>query len=247
VNGVGSDAHVAASSSAPVIPVRRRRASRGSGDLLRGQVLVAARELLARTRSVDAVSVRAIAERVGVTPPSIYRHFSDKQALIDAVVADVFAELDKHLHEATRDATRPIDRLLACGRAYVAFALQRPEHYRLGLMGHANAASERANPALVRSVLGCLEPFVAACVREGSLPRRDLRSLTLELWATAHGVASLLITIPDSTWGDRTAFVDRTLCAAAKGLDALGCAPPMTPQLAPAARPAEPVELLPTQ
>jgi len=201
----------------------RRRASRGSGELLRGQVLAAARELLASTRSVDAVSVRAVAARVGVTTPSIYRHFTDKQALIRAVVADVFSDLDHYVHEATRGATSPLDRLLACGRAYVAFAAERPEHYRLGLMGHGNAVLDGADPALVRSVLACLKPFVEDCVREGSLPRRDPRSLTLELWATAHGVASLMITMPGSTWEDTRVFVDRTLCAAAKGLDALGC------------------------
>ena len=61
--------------SAPAHP--RRRARRGEGERLREEILVAARELLAETNDADAVSVRAVAERVGVSTPSIYLHYAD--------------------------------------------------------------------------------------------------------------------------------------------------------------------------
>ena len=70
---------------------RRHRARRGSGDLLRAEILTAAEELLVETGSEELVSVRAIADRVGVTTPSIYLHFADKQTLLDTVCGQVFA------------------------------------------------------------------------------------------------------------------------------------------------------------
>ena len=79
---------------------RRHRARRGSGDLLRAEILTAAEELLVETGSEELVSVRAIADRVGVTTPSIYLHFADKQTLLDTVCGQVFAQLDERMEQA---------------------------------------------------------------------------------------------------------------------------------------------------
>ena len=183
--------------------------------MLRAEILAATHELLDHAGSADGVSIRAIARRIGVTTPSIYLHFSDKQQLMRAVVADAFAELGHAVRDTTRSATTPTDRLLACGRAYVAFALKRPEHYRLGLMSQTGSKCADPAPALV--VLQFLTPLVDDYVAAQSAPESASASLTRELWATAHGVASLLIVTPHLQWGDIPAFVERTLCAALHG------------------------------
>src|SRR3954468_942786 len=106
----------AVSPSAPRRP--RRRASRGSGEQLRAEIVAATKDLLAGGASAESVSIRAVAEAVGVTPPSIYLHFADKDALIEAVVADVFAELDAALVGAAASVEEPLDKLCAFGTAY---------------------------------------------------------------------------------------------------------------------------------
>ena len=63
----------------------RARLPRGEGALLREEILRATDELLIETASEEAVSIRAVAAKVGVTAPSIYRHFEDKDALMFAV------------------------------------------------------------------------------------------------------------------------------------------------------------------
>jgi AcrR family transcriptional regulator len=108
------------------VSARRKRASRGSGELLREEIIAATKDLLAEAASSDAVSIRAVADAVGVTPPSIYLHFADKDALIDAVVADVFNELDTAMLAAGAATDKPLDRLCAFGLAYVTFALEHP-------------------------------------------------------------------------------------------------------------------------
>ena len=69
----------------PSASPRRARARRGEGPRLREEILAAATRLLAETGDEEAVSIRAVAEAVGVTPPSIYLHFADKTELIFAV------------------------------------------------------------------------------------------------------------------------------------------------------------------
>src|SRR5262245_26455064 len=85
----------------------RHRARRGEGDRLRGEILAAAEALLVETANESAVSIRAIADRVGVTPPSIYRHFADKDALLQEVCREVFLRLDDTLEKAASAATDP--------------------------------------------------------------------------------------------------------------------------------------------
>ena len=86
-------------------PLKRRRAPRGSGEQLRDEILDATTELLLETGHAKAVSIRSVAQRVGVTPPSIYLHFADKDALLDAVCARYFEKLDEEMQRvASRSA-----------------------------------------------------------------------------------------------------------------------------------------------
>src|SRR6478672_10335244 len=123
--------------SAQARPARqRRRARRGSGELLKADIVAAAKDLLAASADSAAVSIRAVADKVGVTSPSIYLHFADKDALISAVVADVFAELDAAMVSAAAGLDDPLAQLRAYGLAYVRFAVAHPEHYRVATMEH---------------------------------------------------------------------------------------------------------------
>ena len=95
-------------------PLKRRRAPRGSGEQLRDEILDATTELLLETGHAKAVSIRSVAQRVGVTPPSIYLHFADKDALLDAVCARYFEKLDEEMQRVCsrsavngRGAARP--------------------------------------------------------------------------------------------------------------------------------------------
>jgi AcrR family transcriptional regulator len=208
--------------------VRRKRSRRGSGEQLRAEIVTAARDLLASAPHVDAVSIRSVAEAVGVTPPSIYLHFADKDDLISAVVAAVFAELDAAMLEAASRQREPLERLRAFGTAYVQFALGHPEHYRLAAMD-LRPMSE-VDEALASSAFVHFRECVAECMAAGIFVGEDPTPLTLELWAVAHGIASLLIAKPFLPWGDVDRVVDEVLCAAALGHAAAGIVGrPITP------------------
>jgi len=197
----------------------RPRSARGRGAELRGEVLSAAMELLTETGEEDAVSLRAVAHRGGVSVPSIYLHFADKQALLDAVCEEVFAALDAQMRAAALEGIDVFDGLRRQGVAYVQFAVANPEHYRIVLMRRHSAGPAGPHPDLVMtsaafqhfvaSVQDCVDAGVFAGAAEG---------LALQLWAAAHGVAALLVAKPYFPWPPLPDYIDQVITMAGLGI-----------------------------
>ncbi|WP_433598881.1 TetR/AcrR family transcriptional regulator [Nocardia sp. CA-135953] len=188
---------------------RRQRSARGSGAELRAEILDATKKLLADAGHVDGVSIREIAKIVGVTPPSIYRHFADKDQLIESVVAQVFEDLDAEMLAVSDPNDSPMERLRQQGLAYVRFAREHPEQYRLAMTPGETAGA--VDQVLTSSAFAHLAATVTECMNLGVVTPGDPVPVVLELWSTAHGVASLLIAKPYLPWGDVEAFADRIL------------------------------------
>jgi AcrR family transcriptional regulator len=201
---------------------KRRRARRGSGEELRAEIVAAAKELLAQSASADAMSIRSVADAVGVTTPSIYLHFADKNALLSAVVVDVFAELDTAMVAAGAEADSPLGRLRAFGLAYVRFAVEHPEHYRIATMDPCPKPDVAVDDVLASSAFTHFNATVVECIAAGIFVGDDPLPITFDLWAAAHGIAALMIAKPYLPWGDREAVTDRVLCSAALGHAAMG-------------------------
>ena len=215
-------------------PLRRRRAPRGSGEQLREEILDATTELLLETGHAKAVSIRAVAQRVGVTPPSIYLHFADKDALLDAVCARYFEKLDEEMQrvasQSGRDQPSTIDVLRAQGLAYVRFAMKTPELYRIATMGEGRPGSD-VDMTLNSSAFVHMRTSVEALMAEGIYPPGDPTAAALELWTVAHGVAALLISRPYLPWGDAEEFADRVMRAVCCGQIVSGLiGPDLSPQ-----------------
>jgi AcrR family transcriptional regulator len=172
--------------------LRRTRAPRGFGDRLRDEILDAATELLLGTGHAKAVSIRSVAQRVGVTPPSIYLHFEDKDALLDAVCARYFAKLDQEMQRAAAGQPSTVEVLRAQGLAYVRFATETPELYRIATMGEWRSGSD-VDDSLDSSALDHMRSTVQALMNEVIYPSGDSTRAALELWSAAHGVAALFI------------------------------------------------------
>ncbi len=192
--------------------LRRPRAPRGCGDRLREEILDAATELLLETGHAKAVSIRSVAQRVGVTPPSIYLHFEDKNSLLDAVCARYFGKLDQQMQRAAVGQPSTMEVLRAQGLAYIRFATETPELYRIATTGEWRSGSD-VDARLASSAFQHLCATVQALMDEGSCPPGEATFLALQLWSAAHGVASLLIAKPHLPFGDAETFADRVLRA----------------------------------
>lgn len=171
------------------------------GDLRRA-LLDAAATVLAE-RGLGALSLRDLARRTGVSPTAPYYHFKNKAELICALADDAFDDLDDALATADAAHTDPADRLRAQGVAYVLFAVDHPERFRLAFrpeMGDPFAElSETAGtlptdvPAF-RQLVGAVADLVAD-------PTEQVR-LAVAAWSMVHGLASLLLDGPLRTLAD---------------------------------------------
>jgi AcrR family transcriptional regulator len=83
--------------------------------------------VLLEEEGAAALSMRRVADRIGIRAPSIYKHLPDKQALEDALISEGFAEWAELTEQAAQDA----DPLTALGRVYRTFARDHPHLYRL--------------------------------------------------------------------------------------------------------------------
>jgi AcrR family transcriptional regulator len=101
------------------------------------RIFVAARALFDQN-GVDGVSMRRIADRVGITPMAIYKHYPDKDALLNALMLDGFAAWEARV--AALAATEPLAWLQAMGEAFLNFALTEPRRYEAAFLLKASAA-----------------------------------------------------------------------------------------------------------
>jgi AcrR family transcriptional regulator len=207
--------------------MKRRRAPRGSGEQLHDEILDATTDLLLETGHAKEVSIRSVAQRVGVTPPSIYLHFTDKDALLDAVCARYFEKLDEEMQAAAAGQPAAIDAMRAQGLAYVRFALKTPELYRIATMGEGRPGSD-VDMMLNNSAFIHIRNTVELLMSEGILPEHDPTTMALELWTAAHGVAAMLISRPYLPWGEAEEFADRVLRTVVVGQIVSGAIRPTT-------------------
>jgi AcrR family transcriptional regulator len=142
----------------------------------RAEIVGAALALL-EEHGPEAVTMRAIAERLGIRAPSLYKHFPDKDAVEVALVAEGLRDSARHFRRAVRGSSDPLRDLAL---AYRRWAVRRPHLYRL--MTHKPLPRERL-PAGVEAAAAA--PVVTAVGGD-----RDLARAT---WAFAHGMASLEI------------------------------------------------------
>jgi AcrR family transcriptional regulator len=197
-----------ASTSVP----RRARASRGEGERLRGEIIEATARLLGRMGSDETLSLRAVAREVGVTAPAVYLHFTDKEALLLAVAADLFEDLQRALDGAAAHARADaVAALLARAHAYVAWGLTHPGHYKVLYEGALRRRlADSAPEALGRPALLALVVDVKRAAAAGQLRLREKPEHTARLlWQTVHGVTSLRINKPTVAWDDPKLEVER--------------------------------------
>jgi len=180
---------------------RRKQSPRGEGDRLRAEIIAATERLLLETASEEAVSIRAVADAIGITPPAIYRHFHDKSTLLFEVCAEHFERMDRFVVESSSDVDDPVDVLCRRAHAYVQFARDNPEHYRIMFMGRPTLTPQHyADSLLVETgSFGHFVQCVKACVDAGRFRPEltDAFALTLALWAVVHGLASLVVAKPE--------------------------------------------------
>jgi AcrR family transcriptional regulator len=192
----------------PRRPTPPRRRAQDCRDSLRREILDAARELFV-SEGYGSVSLRKIARQVGCTPMAIYCHFEDKADILDSICEETFTHFATTGDRLDRAGLAPRARLRAGLRNYIEFGLAHPHHYQLTFMTSSRALESRREKIGHRA-FDRLRNQVAACLAEGgswdgSPEAVDVASQLL--WASVHGLVSLLIVRPDFPWAERERLI----------------------------------------
>ena len=175
--------------SAALRPLRKRPGQYHHGDLRRALLQEAVRVIQAQ--GVEMLTLRSVGERLGVSRTALYRHFSDKAALLGAVAAEGFRTLRLELLAAW--GSGGVQEFEDMGMAYVGFAVAHPSHYRVMFGGFVKGHTD---PEFVAEATGAFQALVDAIValqQSGAMRADDPLQLARVIWAVVHGLAMLAI------------------------------------------------------
>src|ERR1700730_355065 len=148
------------------------------------RILTAAADILEKG-GVDAVTTRAVCQAAGVTAPTLYHHFGDKNGLLRAVVAQgvntfmAHKRTNRQTVDAVADLKRGWDR-------WIVFALERPKLFRLMV------ESTRSDPSINQEAFVLMRAIVERLATEGRLTT-DVDAAARAIWAASSGVLTMFL------------------------------------------------------
>ena len=180
------------------------RTSYHHGDLR--DALIAAGIELAEIGGPDAVVLREVTRRTAVSPNAAYRHFTDRQGLLDAVSAVAQGMAADRMEQAIASVARTGDarldarnRLRAVGAGYLAFAREKPGLFRTAFTV-PHDLSEATTPDKAgkngRTPFQVLSDALDELVSAGVLPAERRDNAELHAWSSVHGLGMLVIDGP---------------------------------------------------
>jgi AcrR family transcriptional regulator len=149
--------------------------------------------VLLELRGAAELSLREVARQAGVSQTAPTHHFGDKEGLLAAIATEGFHDLMATRLSALKDGMTKERRLRVVMRAYVEFALKRPELFHL--MFGTRIADKCKHPELMEAsassfqfVSNTIAEFMADCSETGRPPR----FAAIAVWSGMHGLATLL-------------------------------------------------------
>jgi len=155
------------------------------------RIVDSTRFLLAR-RGYDALAMRAVADRAGISVGAIYRHFPGKDVLVDHVVADTLREFELRLLRTI--APLPVgsfERITALGTAYIRLALDHEEHFKV-LFARVRPRARKLSDLPGRGGYDVLRQCIVEAIESGCIRDADPDLVAFFLWSRVHGVVTLL-------------------------------------------------------
>ncbi|MEJ7616197.1 MAG: TetR/AcrR family transcriptional regulator [Pyrinomonadaceae bacterium] len=186
---------------------------------LRQEILDAAREMFFE-EGYENVSMRKLAERIEYSPTTIYLHFKDKAELFNQLCDESFAKLALRLEKLQKRLSRdPLAFLREGLRAYIDFGLKHPHHYAVTfILAPTRGDDYQFQGSAGERAFSYMRGAVALCVAKGELQTADIDATAQAIWASIHGVTSLLITHKDFPFVPKNKLIEETIEMIVRGL-----------------------------
>lgn len=171
---------------------KREKARYHHGDLR--EALVASSYVQIAQNGVANFSLADACRRAGVSTAAPYKHFRDRDEILECVVARAFDELAERSMAAVAAAggAEKIEGIIAMGEAYVTFALEEEHLFRLMFGQHPRL---KETPQVVEDGTKCFSGVIEQVARysQANGLAGDPKAIAVRLWTFVHGAASLLI------------------------------------------------------
>ncbi|HEY1499863.1 MAG TPA: TetR/AcrR family transcriptional regulator [Acidobacteriaceae bacterium] len=159
-----------------------------------GKIEAAAGRLLDR-EGTEAVTMRRVAKAVGITPMALYRHFADRDGLLNALAEAGFVELARRLEESAAGGGDPARMLVANLDCFLDFALKKPRLFELMFLRRREGA--RQFPGDFREGRSPTAKFSAAALeagmKKGIFREDDAWEIAFETGALLQGLVMLYV------------------------------------------------------
>jgi AcrR family transcriptional regulator len=172
---------------------RRKGAPYHHGDL-KNALIASGVDILSK-EGVAGLSLRKVAQKAGVSHTAPYAHFTDKQALIAAISTEGFQRLYDAIHAAARRrAGNPAAQLVEAAWAYVKFAIDDPDHFKVTMSGALEREQEYpAFVAISQKTFALVVEIVEACQSHDILRPGPPELAAVAVWSMIHGLVSLVL------------------------------------------------------
>ena len=148
------------------------------------------------------VTMRAIADAIGFSPAAIYLYYQSKDEILYEINNEGFRILYKYQKEAMdSEPGDPMRRLNVHGHAYLRFAMENPEYYKLMFVEHGpRDFVENCEKSLREGLVDhsersydLLRQNIAACIAGGNFKDIDVETGAFMMWSLVHGISSLVL------------------------------------------------------
>ena len=162
---------------------------------LKEEFITIAMDFIAK-EDVEKLTLKVLSDATGTSRSAIYKHFKNKDALIETIIEKGFDKFDAETTPYLKDKNKTlIDRFYLTGKLYVEFAKNNPNLYRL-LFGKKYAhIRERLLNIKDEDCSGfaALKKMIEDGQKQGILKKEDSYRQAIVIWATMHGISSLII------------------------------------------------------
>jgi len=162
---------------------------------LKEEFLQIAFEFIAK-EDVEKLTLKVLSDATGTSRSAIYKHFKNRDALVEKMIEIGFKKFDNATSPVLLNKETPlIDRFYKAGKLYIEFAKENPNLYRL-LFGKKYAHIRDELMSIQESDcsgFGALKLAIEEGQESGILKKEDSFKQTIVIWASLHGLSSLII------------------------------------------------------
>lgn len=171
--------------------------------------------LLINKEGIEGFSLRKVASMCGVSHNAPYKHFKDKDGLIDEIIREVWKKFYIVLLEVTElYSNEPKLQIVEMGKAYVKFMVENPEYFKFMFLSDNPYPIKIEDDKFLNAKAGAFGVFKDSSERyfmEINLNKDLYMQKTLTMWSMIHGIAILIVKKSIEYNGDYLALVERMI------------------------------------